>query len=192
MKRQITKFVATALLVFLPAGLNAQRLTLTSGSIFIGGDSFSRPDYQTILIFDVTGSAQNPVRTYRFGATQYYSVYLDHPIKPDGRYDYSLIMPYGPQSLFINGQNIYPVWYVESRWNLNASVITPIATVDSPVIATVESPFSMTGTTSTYGRYNLNLRTKGSGTVRIRFEKIGLNYFFLDGTYVFSEPGSDR
>ena len=53
---------------------------------------------------------------------------------------------------------------------------------------TITSPFSMTGTTRAYGAYPLALRTRGSGTATIRFEKIEGRYFFREAEYTFECP----
>ena len=161
---------------------------LDSGRILLGGTAYDTPDYQTYIDFSITGRSLNPNRSLTFSANLPFSVYLDHPVQPQGDFVYSVVMPYNPNQLRINGEPRYPVWFNESVWTIRSSAVTPEATGTSPAVMTITSPFSMSGTTRAYGVYPLALRTRGSGTATIRFEKIEGRYFFREAEYTFEGP----
>lgn len=162
--------------------------TFESGRILLGGSAYGTPDYQTYIDFDISGRSTNPNRQLTFSANLPFSVYLDHPVQPQGDFVYTVVMPYNPNQLSINGEPRYPVWFNESVWTIRSSAVTPEATGTSPAVITITSPFSMTGTTRAYGAYPLALRTRGSGTATIRFEKIEGRYFFREAEYTFEGP----
>lgn len=180
--------VAGALL-FLALTVSASPyFTFESGRILLGGTAYDTPDYQTYIDFSVTGRSANPNRQLTFTANLPFSVYLDHPVQPEGDFVYTVVMPYNPNQLSINGEPRYPVWFNETNWVIRSSAVTPEATGNSPAVVTVTSPFSLTGTTRAYGAYPLALRTRGSGTATIRFEKIEGRYYFREAEYTFESP----
>ena len=162
--------------------------TLESGRILLGGSAYGTPDYQTYIDFDISGRSMNPNRQLTFSANLPFSVYLDHPVQPQGDFVYTVVMPYNPNQLRINGEPRYPVWFNESVWAIRSSAVTPEATGTSPAVITITSPFSMSGTTRAYGAYPIALRTRGSGTATIRLEKIEGRYFFREAEYTFESP----
>lgn len=162
--------------------------TLDSGRILLGGSAYGTPDYQTYIDFDISGRSTNPNRQLTFSANLPFSVYLDHPVQPQGDFVYTVVMPYNPNQLSINGEPRYPVWFNETTWTIRSSAVTPEATGSSPAVITITSPFTMSGVTRAYGAYPLALRTRGSGTATIRFEKIEGRYFFREAEYTFMAP----
>lgn len=158
---------------------------ILSGEIFIGGTSYGTGDYQTYLAFNLTGRNILPRKKYVFYGEQRFSVYQDHPVHPIGPYEFSVRMPYGPNGLSINGEIFQPVWYADSRWIINSSVDSPVATATSPQFVNVQAPFEMNGYVALFGANNLTVKCTGSGIVDLRFEKVYSRYFVLEARYDF-------
>lgn len=163
-------------------------LRVVEGTIYMGGYSYTSPDYQTFISINLTARTNNPTRDIGVYAVQPLSVFLNHPIQPSGPYEYRVVMPYRPNQMTINGQSIYPVWFNESVWKIQSSILTPDVTLNSPAFTTVQAPFSMSGNLLSYGAYNIGMRMRGSGTVTMKFEKVGSKYYFFDAAYTFSSP----
>lgn len=174
-------------IIFLSLSANAFPAKIVSGEMFLGGTAYGTPDYQTYIRFSLLARNLAPRRDYRMNGLQVYSVYLNHPVQPSGDYDYRVVMPYGPQSLAINNQPIYPVWFEDCVWDIKSSAQTPQITPDSPQIITTSSPFTISGSSAFFGADNSFFRIKGSGTAELRFERIGTKYFFREAVYRFSE-----
>ncbi|HQU86095.1 MAG TPA: hypothetical protein PKY59_23410 [Pyrinomonadaceae bacterium] len=167
---------------------SATSAKIVSGEIVLGGSGYGSPDYQTYASLILNVKRQNPQRDYRMSALQVYSVYLNHPIQPNGDFSYRVVMPYGPQSLSINGVSFYPVFYEDCKWTIRSSAITPKATPDSPQFVTVNSPFTMQGLSLLSGANISNFKFYGSGNARIIFEKARPEeYYFREATYTFTE-----
>ncbi|MBX3295253.1 MAG: hypothetical protein KF762_06040 [Acidobacteria bacterium] len=179
---------AICVVVLSASAFSASYFTLDSGRILLGGSAYGTPDYQTYIDFDISGRSLNPSRQLTFSANLPFSVYLDHPVQPQGDFVYTVVMPYNPNQLRINGEPRYPVWFNESVWTIRASAVTPEATQTSPAVIELTSPFTMSGITRAYGAYPLALRTRGSGTATIRLEKIEGRYFFREAEYTFETP----
>jgi hypothetical protein len=126
-----------------------------------------------------------PRRDFVMDAVQPFSIYLEHPVRPEGDYEYRVVMPYGAQRLSINNEFIAPVWYEECVWTIKSSVITPSVTDTSPQFVFIEAPFTMSGSTITFGAYTTGFKITGKGTVRIKFEKIQTKYYLLEALYIF-------
>jgi hypothetical protein len=186
MGRSLTVFVVSLGIILSAVSVSATPLRIVSGYIYLGGDPYNSPDYQTFLDFDVVTRSVNPSREIRPKCVQPFSVFLDHPLQPDGPYSYSVRMPYGPCPMTFNGEQIFPVWYVETSWNIHSSIVTPDATINSPTFVTLKAPFKMAGSLQTYGNLNIGKKMVGSGTVTMTFEKVQTKYFFFDAAYSFS------
>jgi hypothetical protein len=176
-----------AAIVFISSGAQAFPAKIVSGQMLLSGTAYGTPDYQTYLRFDLTARTKIPRRDYRFLAEQTFSVYLNHPVQPNGAYKYTVIMPYAPMQMRINDQAFAPVWYAECVWNIESSAETPVVTPVSPLIVTIDAPFTMSGNSLTYGAYTLGAKTSGKGTVALRFQKDSTKYFLREANYVFSE-----
>ncbi|MBK9164711.1 MAG: hypothetical protein IPM21_12555 [Acidobacteria bacterium] len=188
MRLAIPLQVAVACLILALTASASPYFTLESGRILLGGTAYDTPDYQTYIDFAITGRSANPNRQLTFTANLPFSVYLDHPVQPEGDFVYTVVMPYNPNQLSINGEPRYPVWFNETNWTIRSSAVTPEATGNSPAVITITSPFTMSGVTRGYGAYPLALRTRGSGTATIRFEKIEGRYYFREAEYTFESP----
>ncbi len=160
---------------------------ITAGQILLGGTAYGTSDYQTYIRFSLTARTPSPQRDYFMNGLQAYSVYLNHPIQPDGDYDYRLVMPYGPQNLSINSRAIFPVWFEDCIWNIKSNAQTPLVTANSPQFVTTNSPFSISGSSIFFGADNSSFRVKGSGNAELKFEKIGTKYYFREARYIFGE-----
>ena len=98
-------------------------------------------------------------------------------------------MPYSPNGLEINGEVLRPVWYSESRWLIKSSVVSPIATENSPKFVHVQAPFKMSGLFAVYGAETVYTKFIGFGTSDLKFENLGGRYFLLEARYNFGvEP----
>lgn len=175
-------------IISLNAEAAAASVKIISGEIIFGGTSYGSPDYQTYARISINAKRQNPQRNYTMSALQAYSVFLDHPIQPNGNFQYDIVMPYGPQSLSVNGVSFYPVFFEDCKWTIHSSAITPKATPESPQFVTVTSPFILNGVTILSGANNSNFKLSGSGTVNIIFEKVRPDsYYFREAKYTFIE-----
>ena len=163
---------------------------IVAGEMLLGGTAYGTADYQTFIDFSLTAHKPSPRIEYRMRGFQEYSVYLDHPVQPNGAYDYRVRMPYGPQSLLINGRAIFPVWFEDCVWNIRSSAQTPSVTPNSPQFITTVAPFLITGSSLFFGGDNSNFRIKGTGNAEIKFEKIGNKYYFREARYVFGANAS--
>ncbi len=128
-----------------------------------------------------------PRREYRMLAEQQYSVFLNFPPRPNGKFDYRVVMPYGPQSLRINNEAFTPVWYGDSEWKIQSEMTTPYVTIDSPPLLIVSAPFSMSGSSMLLGAYNIGFKTLGHGTLQVRFENLAGKYYMRDAQYTFGD-----
>lgn len=170
--------------------LNAEAapLKITSGQMILGGSAYGSPDYQTYSRFSMNFNRRNPWRNYQLDALQVYSVYLNHPIQPNGEFTYNVVMPYGPQSLSVNGVNFYPVFYEDCKWTIKSSAVTPTATPDSPQFVTVNSTFTISGLSAFVGANSSVFKFTGGGTVSFLFQKTRPEeYHFREATYVFTD-----
>ncbi len=174
-------------IVFLSLNAEAFPAKIVSGQMLFGGTEFGTPNYQTYTRFDLMVQTRMPRRNYRFLAEQPFSVYLNHPIQPNGDYKYSVVMPYGPMQMIINNQLYSPVWYEDCIWKIEGSAQTPLVTPDSPLVITVNAPFTMSGKSLTFGAYSLGFKTSGKGNAALKFQKDGTKYFLREANYVFSE-----
>jgi hypothetical protein len=170
---------------FFSLNTSALPTRIVSGQILIGGTSFGTNDHQKYLRFLLIARVEMPRRDFIMDAEQPFSEYLGHPVQPNGDYEYQLVMPHGGQRLRINDESFFPVWYAESVWRMKSSVVTPTASSDSPQFVFVEAPFTMSGSTVTYGNYRTGFKSLGKGTVRIKFEKINNKYYLLEALYNF-------
>lgn len=185
------RFVILSAVVFLAASAShAFRVEIVSGELFIGGSAYQTPNYQTYLRFYLVGQTRAPQRNYIMNVEQLDAVYLDHPVQPEGDYEYKVGMPYHGSSFKINDENFFPVWYVGCVWKIKTSVITPEATPASPQFLTVSAPFTLNGSSNFYGAYSTGFRLKGQGTTELKFEKIGLKYYLREARYVFTDKNS--
>lgn len=188
MRKSAILFSLFSIFAFVSVEANAATSAkIVSGEMILGGTAYDSPDYQTYARVLLNVKRQNPLRDYRMFALQVYSVYLNHPIQPNGDFVYRVVMPYGPQSLSINGVSFFPVFYEDCKWIIRSSAFTPESTPDSPQFVTVYSPFTMQGLSQLSGTYTSNFKFYGGGTVGIIFEKIGNKYYFREAKYTFTE-----
>lgn len=188
MKKLSLVFLLWSLTLVLFVEVRANQAKIVSGAIFFGGTSYGTPDYQTFLRFTLDAKNRAPYRNLQLDAVQPYSVYLNHPVQPNGNFEFSVVMPYGPQSLKINNVPFYPVWYGDSKWTIYSTAQTPEATAASPQFVTVNTPFRMAGSSAIIGANTSYFKVKGDGNANIVFEKIRDKYYFLEANYVFTEP----
>ena len=127
-----------------------------------------------------------PKRDYILTAEQINSVFLDHPVRPKGVYDYKVGMPYHGSAFYINNELFSPVWYAECVWRIHSSIETPIGSADSPQFIIVSAPFTMNGSSEFFGAYSTGFRISGQGTSELKFEKMGAKYYLLEARYLFS------
>lgn len=158
---------------------------LASGELFIGGSAFGTPGYQNYLRFYIVGKIRVPQRSYIMQAEQRDAVYLNHPVRPEGDYDYRVGMPHHGGVFGVNDDYFFPVWY-DCVWNIQSSVQTPVATADSPQFTFVNAPFTMDGSSNFLGAYSIGFRIKGQGVSELRFEKIGTKYYVREARYIFT------
>ncbi|MBK8809462.1 MAG: hypothetical protein IPN69_01850 [Acidobacteria bacterium] len=191
MKRHLPVLLLIVCVLASAAQVFALPAKIDSGYILLGGTSYDTPDYQTYLRFDLFARTGMPRREYRMFAEQPYSVYLSFPSRPQGKFDYRLVMPYAPQRLTINGELLSPVWYGDSEWKIQSDLTTPIGTVNSPPTVVLSAPFSMSGSSMLLGAYNIGFKTVGRGTLQVRFENLGGKYYMREAQYSFGDapPG---
>lgn len=176
-----------AAIVFHSSSVFAFPGKIVAGEMILGGSSYDTPNYQTYIRFSLTAQNRMPRREYRMTAEQAFSVYLNHPIQPNGNYEYDLVMPYGPQSLLINNVLFAPVWFEDCSWQITGFAQTPEANANSPQFVFVNSTFTMRGRSVFFGANNSAFKTGGSGNLELKFEKINNKYYFLQARYIFSE-----
>jgi len=187
--KKISLLICSLMLISL-ISLNAEAapLKVTSGQMIFGGSAYGSPDYQTYARFSMNFKRRNPLRNYQLDALQVYSVYLNHPIQPNGDFTYNVVMPYGPQSLSVNGVNFYPVFYEDCKWTIKTSAVTPTATPDSPQFVTVNSTFTISGLSAFAGANSSVFKFTGGGTVNFIFQKTRPEeYHFREANYVFTD-----
>lgn len=187
--KKVSLLICSLMLIFLISfDVKTAPLKITSGQMIFGGSAYGSPDYQTYSRFSMNFRRKNPVRNYQLDAVQAFSVYLNHPIQPNGDFTYNVVMPYGPQSLAVNGVNFYPVFYEDCKWTIKTSAVTPKATPDSPQFVTVNSTFTMSGLSAFAGANSSVFKFTGSGTVNFLFQKTRPEeYHFREANYIFSE-----
>ena len=182
------RFVILSAVVFLSfSASQAYRVEIVSGELFIGGSAYQTPNYQNYLRFYLVGQTRAPQRNYIMNVEQLNAVYLDHPVQPDGDYEYRVGMPYHGGSFQINDDNFFPVWYTACVWKINSSIVTPEATPNSPQFLIVSAPFTMHGSSNFNGAYSTGFRIKGQGTTELKFEKIELKYYLREARYKFTD-----
>ncbi len=185
------RFVILPAVVFLSfSATQAFRVEIVSGELFIGGSAYQTPNYQNYLRFYLVGQTRAPQRNYIMDVEQLNAVYLDHPVQPEGDYEYKVGMPYHGKLLKINDESHFPVWYVGCVWKINSSTVTPEATPVSPQFLIVSAPFTMNGSSNFYGAYSTGFRIKGQGTAELKFEKIELKYYLREARYIFTDKNS--
>lgn len=186
---RIALVITLALASAVAAG--ARPVNFTGGYVLLSGTDYGTNAYQTYLRFDLAASARMPRRTLRFLAEQPYSVFLNFPEQPHGPIEYSLVMPYAPQQMQIDGEYHTPVWYGDSVWKFSSSIMTPAATAESPLLSIVEAPFTMAGSTVLFGSYNSGFKTVGHGTLQVQFQKVATKYYMRDAYFAFGDSQSD-
>lgn len=160
---------------------------IVSGELFVGGSAYQTPNFQNYLAFYLHGKTRMPQRDYEIYGEQTFSVFQNHPIRPNGFYKFSVQMPYHANALKINGQTYQPVWYVNSFWEFESNLITPNGTADSPQFVNVQAPFRMGGIVVCGGAFNSSFKVSGGGFVDIKFEKFGEKYYLREARYTFGE-----
>lgn len=180
-------FIIIISVFFSVSNVNVQAATtkIVSGQLFVGGTSYNTNDYQTFLAFSLIGKRKNPTVDYTFFGQQILSVYQNHPINPDGYYEFSVKMPYTPDGIIINGTVSQPVWYSDCFWDIQANVQTPIASKDSSQFVNAQGPFRLNGRIYLYGAVSVSTRIIGFGIADLKFEKIEGRYYLLEATYEF-------
>ena len=185
------RFVILPAVVILSfSAAQAFRVEIVSGELFIGGSAYQTPTYQNYLRFYLVGQTRAPQRNYVMDVEQLNAVYLDHPVQPEGDYEYKVGMPYHGKLLKINDESYFPVWYVACVWKINSSIITPEATPSSPQFLTVSAPFTMNGSSNFNGAYSTGFRIRGQGTTELKFEKIELKYYLREARYTFTDKAA--
>lgn len=174
-----------SLFVVLTTAATAGPVKITSGQLFIGGSSYGTENYQTYLRFELNAQTRIPRRDYVLAAEQTNAVFMNHPVRPAGEFDYKVGMPYHSSGLWINQERFFPVWYAGCIWRINADIMTPTATIDSPQFVIVSGPFTMNGGTEFYGAVTTGFRISGSGTAELKFEKFVNKYYLLEARYLF-------
>jgi hypothetical protein len=174
---------------FFPAQAFTTRIT--SGQVFISGSSYNTPNYQTYLAFDFIAIRPNPRVEYNFFGVQNFSVYQNHPVRPDGPYIFTVKMPYTPDGIFINNVLKSPVWYSDCVWDIQSSAQTPLVEKGSPQFITVNAPFRMNGRMTIYGAAYVATRVTGFGTSDLKFENIGGRYHLAEARYFFGNSISE-
>lgn len=182
--------ILSAVLIFSGFATKAFRVGIVSGELFIGGGAYQTPGYQNYLRFYLVGQTRVPQRNYIMDVEQIDAVYLDHPVQPDGAYEYRVGMPYHGSSFRINDDLFFPVWYVACVWKINSSIATPEATPNSPQFLIVGAPFTLNGSSNFNGAYSTGFRIKGQGTSELKFEKIQLKYYLREARYTFTDNKS--
>jgi hypothetical protein len=182
--------ILPAVIFFCFSAVQAFRVEIVSGELFIGGSAYQTPTYQNYLRFYLVGQTRAPQRNYVMDVEQLDAVYLDHPVQPEGDYEYKVGMPYHGKLFKINDELFYPVWYVGCVWKIKSTIVTPEATAASPQFLIVSAPFTLNGSSNFYGAYTTGFRIKGQGTTELKFEKIQLKYYLREARYRFADKNS--
>lgn len=175
----------------LPAAASPAKIV--SGELFIGGSAYGTIGYQTYLRYQMTAKRVAPQRVFLLDAEQNPSGFQNFPSRPEGAFDFSLLMPHHPQRLLINDELFSPVWYYESIWTFSSNIVTPEATPTSPNSIHIQAPFEMAGFTSFFGAYRTGFKTVGHGTLDVLLERDNSKYFVREARFLFgtSAPASN-
>jgi hypothetical protein len=176
-------FLGLAFLFQLP--LNAMPLKINGGEIFVGGTAYPTGNHLRYLGFRLVGNFKQPNREIVIYGEDF-GVLQEHPNQPIGEYIYTVTMPAHAGRMFFNGELFSPVWMVPSKFHLSSNITTPLVTPDSPQQIELTAPFYFYGAYESLGAYATAYKLKGSGTLRITFEKFQAKYFVLQARYSFA------